>query len=123
MAQGFIIEGRVNGILALSRALGDFALKQAAVTGQVHKSYHPVKGPVSSMPEVHTIDYTPRKIKWVVLGSDGIWDVMEDEDAVKILDDCELRGEVNYAKCLVYEAYGRRSSDNMTAIVIRLYER
>jgi serine/threonine protein phosphatase PrpC len=46
---------RVNGMLALSRALGDFELKSTP-----ELKYDPVKGPVSASPDVITIPDDPR---------------------------------------------------------------
>ena len=66
-----VANGRVNGSLAVSRALGDHNLKGA--TGGVSCAPHVVS---------HTLQPTDRA---VVLASDGLWDVVgegEAQDAV-----------------------------------------
>ena len=55
---------------------------------------------------------------FVVLASDGIWDMLSNEEVGKI---CMTCGDINNAsKQLVEEAFNRGSQDNMTAMVIDL---
>ncbi|XP_076889539.1 putative protein phosphatase 2C 75 [Bidens hawaiensis] len=113
---------RVEGILAMSRAIGDRLLKQW----------------VTSEPE---ISVTKREAgdECLILGSDGLWDVLPGELACTIVHEClggnlenenssaEPRNEGLYpsrsesaATLLVRLALGRRSTDNISAIVIDL---
>ena len=73
-AGGFIHDGRVNGDLSLSRALGDFRHKVVA-------DLPPSKQPVSAEPEVRCTARL-RTDLFVVLACDGVWDVMSSADVV-----------------------------------------
>ncbi len=64
-ARGFVEYGRVNGSLALSRAIGDLEYKKTAYMG-------PTEQMVTALPEIQT-----RKLdegdEFVILACDGIW--------------------------------------------------
>ena len=64
---------RVNGSLAVSRALGDYEYKQVEGKG-------PCEQLVSPEPEVSIIDRDREGDQFVVLACDGIWDVMSNEE-------------------------------------------
>jgi protein phosphatase 1L len=94
---------RVNGMLAVSRALGDTIL-------------HPY---VSSEPDIHgPLNISSNsKSQFMVLACDGVWDVISDEEAVSIvapIPDIELA-----SKRLRDEAFQRGSTDNISVMVIR----
>ena len=63
---------RVNGSLAVSRALGDFEYKMVEGMG-------PTEQLVSPEPEIFSIERSD-KDEFVVLACDGIWDVMNNEE-------------------------------------------
>jgi protein phosphatase 1B len=71
-AGGSVMIQRVNGSLAVSRALGDFEYKTNGDMGQTEQL-------VSPEPDVLSIERDP-KDEFVVLACDGIWDVMSNED-------------------------------------------
>mmetsp|Transcript_21122 Transcript_21122/g.45107 ORF Transcript_21122/g.45107 Transcript_21122/m.45107 type:complete len:324 (+) Transcript_21122:131-1102(+) len=73
-AGGQIINDRVNGMLAMTRALGDHLLKTPALPNDV----------VSNVPDISSTDITPQD-QFVVLACDGIWDVMTDQQAVELV--------------------------------------
>jgi serine/threonine protein phosphatase PrpC len=60
------ISYRVNGILAVARAMGDFALEPY----------------ITSVPDIFHLDITDDE--FVVIACDGIWDVLQDEEVVQI---------------------------------------
>jgi protein phosphatase 1L len=92
---------RVQGILAVSRAIGDKGLKRF----------------VTGTPEIESCLLSSNDV-FVVLASDGIWDMLSNEEVGKI---CMTCGDINNAsKQLVEEAFNRGSQDNMTAMVIDL---
>ena len=66
-AGGFVEEGRVNGMLALSRALGDFEYKNNSMVKTKDQA-------VSPFPDVKTVTITSDS-QFVLLACDGIWDV------------------------------------------------
>ncbi|NXC28767.1 PPM1D phosphatase, partial [Campylorhamphus procurvoides] len=105
--------------LAVARALGDLW------------SYDFYSGEFVVSPEpdtsVHTID--PQKHKYIILGSDGLWNMIPPQDAISMCQDHEekkyLMGEhrQSCAKMLVSRALGRwrqrmLRADNTSAIVI-----
>ena len=65
---GMIMDSRVAGSLAVTRAFGDHALKRDGVTARPH---------------LRRVVLKPTD-KFLVMGSDGIWDVLEDEHACKL---------------------------------------
>jgi protein phosphatase PTC1 len=68
---GIIMDERVGGALAITRAFGDYALKRDGVTAKPSITKHFLK-PAD---------------KFLVIASDGIWDVLEDEDTCKLCRD------------------------------------
>ncbi|XP_010533986.1 PREDICTED: probable protein phosphatase 2C 11 [Tarenaya hassleriana] len=101
-AGGFIIWAgtwRVGGILAVSRAFGDKQLKPYVI----------------AEPEIQEEDIST--VEFIIIASDGLWNVMSNKDAVAIARDI-LDTEAASRK-LVQEAYARGSCDNITCIVVR----
>ena len=73
-AGGFVQEGRVNGSLARSRAIGDLEYKQG-------KSLPPQDQIVTAYPEL--MEQTLREgDEFLVLACDGIWDVLSSQQCV-----------------------------------------
>ena len=101
---------RLNGSLGLSRAIGDRSERPA----------------VSAVPDV-CVERLTEDDEFVVLGTDGLWDVMSTLDVVSFIhallddDDGELTldRDVVAAK-LVEEALRRGSFDNVTVIILWL---
>ena len=73
-AGGFVEDGRVNGMLALSRALGDFEYKN----NPMFKAKDQV---VSAFPDVKIVPITS-DAQFVLLACDGIWDVKTSQEAI-----------------------------------------
>lgn len=94
---------RVAGILATSRALGDYPLKDKRL--------------VIADPDILTFDLRDHKPLFVILASDGLWDTFTNEEAVNFIK--ERLNEPDYgAKSLTLQAYYRGSLDNITVIII-----
>ncbi|KZS20585.1 Alphabet [Daphnia magna] len=72
-AGGSVMIHRVNGSLAVSRALGDFEYKSVEGKG-------PTEQLVSPAPEIYVETRKPDEDQFLVLACDGIWDVMTNED-------------------------------------------
>eukprot|EP01065_Artemidia_motanka_P027027 TRINITY_DN32269_c0_g1_i1.p1 TRINITY_DN32269_c0_g1~~TRINITY_DN32269_c0_g1_i1.p1 ORF type:complete len:329 (+),score=69.22 TRINITY_DN32269_c0_g1_i1:101-988(+) len=70
----FVASGRVNGNLALSRALGDTEFKKNA-------SLPPEAQAITAFPDVVERDLHPDD-EFIVLACDGIWDVMSSDSVV-----------------------------------------
>ncbi|XP_044976370.1 probable protein phosphatase 2C 7 isoform X1 [Hordeum vulgare subsp. vulgare] len=91
---------RVGGVLAMSRAFGDRLLKRFVV----------------AEPEIQEID---DELEYLILASDGLWDVVSNEHAVAF-----VKGEVcpeAAARKLTEIAFARGSTDNITCIVIEFH--
>eukprot|EP00475_Leptophrys_vorax_P000447 TRINITY_DN10246_c0_g1_i1.p1 TRINITY_DN10246_c0_g1~~TRINITY_DN10246_c0_g1_i1.p1 ORF type:complete len:275 (+),score=24.50 TRINITY_DN10246_c0_g1_i1:123-827(+) len=93
---------RVGGVLAVSRAFGDKLLKRYVV----------------AEPEIEEYDVTPED-EFLVLASDGLWDVVKDQDAIEMA--IKLLDAEEAAKFLTQEAYRRGSADNITCVVVRFH--
>lgn len=94
--------GRVNGMLSVSRALGDLFLQPY----------------VSPEPEVRKIDVASSKNQLLILACDGLWDVLSDDEAVTIAAS-ETDPEKGAIK-LRDTALSKFSTDNISVVVIRL---
>ncbi|KAK6623678.1 hypothetical protein RUM43_009530 [Polyplax serrata] len=110
-AGGFIIFNgvwRVGGILATSRALGDYPLK--------YNKY------VIADPDVLTFDLSDHKPQFIILASDGLWDTFSNEEAVAFIK--EHLNEPHFgAKSITFLSYNRGSQDNITVLVINLKDK
>ncbi|KAL4220075.1 Protein phosphatase 1L [Mactra antiquata] len=101
---GFNGVWRVAGILATSRALGDYPLKE--------KSF------VIAEPDILTFDLDEVQPKFLILASDGLWDCFSNEEAVQFI--LERLDEPHFgAKSIILQAYYRGSLDNITVMVIK----
>jgi serine/threonine protein phosphatase PrpC len=86
--------------------------------------WHPTSGPVSTLADVHSIKYSPNHIEWVILASDGLWDVMGHRQLLELLDESRRQDPTaDVAKFLVDEALKMGTEDNTTVIAIRLTQK
>ncbi|KAF8017755.1 hypothetical protein BT93_H2836 [Corymbia citriodora subsp. variegata] len=102
---GLIIDGYINGWLAVTRALGDFYLKPLLIAD----------------PDVQKVILTEDD-EFLIIGCDGIWDVMSSQSAVCLVRQ-GLRRHSDPHQCareLVMEALRLETTDNLTVIVICL---
>ena len=100
---GFVKDGRVGGMLAVSRALGDGVLGDA----------------VNPTPYVRRVELTEDD-SFMILACDGVWDVMSDQTACDIVAP-EIDPLVA-AKKLRDAAFENNSLDNISVIVVFLSE-
>ncbi len=91
---------RVGGVLAVSRAFGDRLLKQYVV----------------AEPEIQE-DTIEEGVDFLILASDGLWDVVTNQEAVSMVLSIEDAQEA--ANKLTEEAYRRGSADNITCLIVR----
>ncbi|CAI7646616.1 unnamed protein product [Penicillium pancosmium] len=101
-AGGLILNNRVNGVLAVTRALGDTYLKDL-VTG------HPYTTETVIQPDAD---------EFIILACDGLWDVCSDQEAVDLIRN--VQDAQHASKILVDHALARFSTDNLSCMVIRL---
>lgn len=102
-AGGVVYLGRLFGILAVSRSIGDKELKIRR------------RGILISDPEVTEHEVTEDGV--LVLASDGLWDVLSNEDVGQMLMSTRIITDKT-AQLLVEKAAERGSLDDITAIVI-----
>ncbi|KAI1754149.1 phosphatase 2C-like domain-containing protein [Xylaria castorea] len=100
-AGGLVLNNRVNGVLAVTRALGDTYMKDL-VTG------HPYTTETVIQPEVD---------EFIIIACDGLWDVCSDQEAVDLIRD--KTDAVTASKLLVDHALARFSTDNLSCMIIR----
>ncbi|RKF81888.1 Protein phosphatase 2C-like protein 1 [Golovinomyces cichoracearum] len=100
-AGGLILNNRVNGVLAVTRALGDNYMKDL-VTG------HPYTTETVIQPDID---------EFLVLACDGIWDVCTDQEAVNLVR--EINEPTSAAKRLVDYALAHFSTDNLSCMIVR----
>ncbi|KAL5211813.1 hypothetical protein ABZP36_022660 [Zizania latifolia] len=93
---------RVGGVLAMSRAFGNRLLKPFVVA-EPEIQEEPVNG----------------DLECLVLASDGLWDVVENEEAVSLAKTEDLPESA--ARKLTEIAYSRGSADNITCIVVQFH--
>ncbi len=101
-AGGSIIFNRVNGELIVTRAFGDHKLKESGVSHE---------------PSIY------KKIlndddKWLIMASDGIWDVISESDLKEA--NKTIRSSDEFTRYLCKLAVSRGSRDNISCLVIRL---
>lgn len=82
-AGGSVMIQRVNGSLAVSRALGDFEYKNVQGKG-------PCEQLVSPEPEIQVIERTELD-EFLVLACDGVWDVMSNDELMSYIRHCMQR--------------------------------
>uniref|UniRef100_A0A914P108 protein-serine/threonine phosphatase n=1 Tax=Panagrolaimus davidi TaxID=227884 RepID=A0A914P108_9BILA len=73
-AGGWVEFNRVNGNLALSRALGDFAFKR-------NNTKLPKDQVVTAYPDISSCELT-KDVEFIVIACDGIWDCMSNDEVV-----------------------------------------
>eukprot|EP00931_Biecheleriopsis_adriatica_P058618 TRINITY_DN34938_c0_g1_i1.p1 TRINITY_DN34938_c0_g1~~TRINITY_DN34938_c0_g1_i1.p1 ORF type:complete len:258 (-),score=48.55 TRINITY_DN34938_c0_g1_i1:118-891(-) len=112
---GKIVGGRVGADLAISRSLGDHRLKG--------------KG-VSCKPDVCSFNVAEGHV--LIVATDGLWDVVSDEEACEIVESCVKRAEEmdasqqdvlawlrdHTAQALVDKAMRLGTQDNILALVV-----
>lgn len=115
---GFVFKGRVGGMLAVSRAFGDFGLKRSR---EIPDGYAGKSGWVSPVPVVtHTL-LEPERQYCLVLACDGLFDVMTNDEVGTWVKDYEVDStESSPSLCtsLVLEALSRHSKDNVSVLTV-----
>jgi len=100
-AGGFIVLNRVNGILAVTRSLGDCAMKEYVIGEPYTQDIKLEAG------DTH-----------LILACDGLWDVCSDQEAVELIS-----GETDpdsMAKKLLIHALKNGTTDNVSVMTIIL---
>eukprot|EP00095_Tigriopus_kingsejongensis_P002611 maker-scaffold302_size216161-snap-gene-1.13 protein:Tk02611 transcript:maker-scaffold302_size216161-snap-gene-1.13-mRNA-1 annotation:"probable protein phosphatase 2c" len=127
---GNIKENRVGGVLIPTRCFGDFLLKS-----EIEKPAW--KQVISAVPQIVSFKLSSNW-DFVVVGSDGVWDAMSNQDMVtyvktKLSAMCASQSSrdkvvlsslceeiLDHCCAKTVERYGKNSCDNMTIIIIWL---
>ncbi|XP_053598809.1 probable protein phosphatase CG10417 [Microplitis demolitor] len=114
-------DGRVNGGLNLSRALGDHAYKQNTKLPAQDQM-------ISAMPDVRHVKVDPQRDDFLILACDGIWNFMTSAEVVKFVQErinTENKSlssicEELFDHCLAPDTCGDGTGcDNMTAVIVK----
>ncbi|XP_032513613.1 probable protein phosphatase CG10417 isoform X3 [Danaus plexippus] len=114
-------DGRINGGLNLSRAIGDHSYKQ-------NKELNAKEQMITALPDVKTLQLEPEKDQFMVLACDGIWNFMSSQDVCDFIlprlaegrDRLSQICEEMFDHCLAPSTMGDGTGcDNMTAIIVR----
>uniref|UniRef100_A0A182X3B6 protein-serine/threonine phosphatase n=1 Tax=Anopheles quadriannulatus TaxID=34691 RepID=A0A182X3B6_ANOQN len=117
-AGGYVEYNRVNGYLALSRALGDFGLKR-------NKQIEAKEQMVTAYPDVEEREVS-EGWDFLVIACDGIWDVLSSQAVLEFVQEEIAQGiypqqicENLMMRCLAPDCQmGGIGGDNMTVIVV-----
>ena len=99
---GIVYMGRVFGQLMLSRAFGDWEIKRFGVITDPH---------------VTRINITDND-KYVIVATDGIWDVLDDKDVYLLANNIDNSKEL--CNIIIQKALEKGSTDNISCFVIKL---
>lgn len=100
---GVVLNDRVGGVLAITRAFGDHSLQKEGVIAKPYIKKHVLK----------SID------KFLVIASDGVWDSMEDQEAVNFCKDEFSTKDI--AQAIVKSALDKGSKDNTSCMVLKFH--
>ncbi|KAJ0942160.1 putative protein-serine/threonine phosphatase transcription factor DBP family [Helianthus annuus] len=109
---GFVEDGYLNGQLAVTRAIGNWHIK-----GLKEMDDH--IGPLSAEPELKLTTLT-KEDEFLIIGSDGIWDVFRNQNAVDFVRR-RLQDHNDVKRCckeMVEEAMKRGADDNLTVVIV-----
>jgi protein phosphatase PTC1 len=100
---GFIINGRVNGQIVITRSLGDHLMKDYII-GEPYLQYEKLTD----------------KDTHLVVACDGLWDVCDDQGAVDFVLKYPDADAAELSKRLLVKALQDGSTDNLSIIVVKL---
>ncbi|KAI8331570.1 phosphatase 2C-like domain-containing protein [Chlamydoabsidia padenii] len=98
---GFMMNNRVNGVLAVTRSLGDSVMKEFVVGD----------------PYTTTTELVEDQDEFMILACDGLWDVCDDQVAVDLIKD--IKDPQMASRTLLEHALANFSTDNLSVMVIR----
>jgi len=102
-AGGFIIHGRVNGQIIITRSLGDHLMKEFII-GDPYL-YH---------------EQLSEKDTHLIVACDGLWDVVDDQPACQFVLENDKLPAPEISKKLLIKALQDGTTDNLSIMVIKL---
>lgn len=110
---------RVNGVLAVSRAFGDFdfkySRKQPAISNRSDPILYNPQGPVSVIPDITRVNLVSPF--YILLASDGLYDVFSSQNAVNLI--LQSENIINSCQSIVDQAR-KGTTDDITVIISQL---
>ena len=100
---GVVFQGRVFGSLMLTRSFGDKEMKQYGILGE---------------PYIYSC-FLGEKDLYVIVASDGVWDVISSEDLFNMSNKEKISSE-ELAKNIVKTAIDKGTNDNVTCLIVKL---
>lgn len=114
-AGGYVSMRRVDGDLAVSRALGDFQYKDRT-------DLPPEEQKVTSKPDLMVYPRDYQKDEFIVVACDGIWDVVSNDDCIQMVRQIFEEGESDIGKVceeVLDLCLEKNSRDNMTSLIVK----
>jgi len=102
-AGGFIVNGRVNGQIMITRSLGDHLMKDFIIAD-----------PFVSHQKLTDVDTC------LIIACDGLWDVVEPQGAIDFIAQYPNAGADELSKRLLVKALQDGSTDNLSVCVVKL---
>ncbi|KAG7663024.1 MgPP2CL-1 [[Candida] subhashii] len=101
---GLIMKNRVNGVLAVTRSLGDSYMKDLVI----------------GKPFTTATEVTPDD-EYIILACDGVWDVISDSKACSLVTELFSKGYDAHgaAKKLCQLAMDNSTTDNVTVMIVK----
>lgn len=99
-----IFRQRVFGSLFLTRSFGDMEFKKEGLT---------------AIPFITKINSDKSNVKYVIIASDGIWDVVDDKQLFTLSKELKNGTSEEFCNNLVNYAMEKGSNDNISCIIIR----
>jgi serine/threonine protein phosphatase PrpC len=115
-AGGVVRMKRIDGDLAVSRGFGDFRFKLNGNASNYEQK-------VISIPEIIVYPRDDEKDEFLVIGCDGIWDVLDNPTCGEIVRDKMKEGKTDLGQIceeMLEECFERQSKDNMTISIVTL---
>ena len=132
LAEGFVdnSNSRLNGVLSLSRAIGDLEYKKS-------EWLKPEDQIITANPDVSSVNIT--NVDYILIGCDGIWESKDNKDVVgaidaKVFDDGD-EGDCKYSEAIekLFKELirkpnqqgdkGSKGNDNMTLIIVKVKDK
>ena len=102
-----VFNGRVFGCLCLTRTFGDTDFKEFGIDCE---------------PYIKKISINKDNIKYIVIASDGIWDIVDDKQLFKIQNELKTGNSEEFCNNLVEYSLNGGSNDNISCIVLKFGE-
>jgi len=134
-AGGWIDDGRVCGILAVSRAFGDADYKGEGLHRMLNRGVQDgywteefaaaakfTADPVLSEPDVLEMAISPEEDDFLVVATDGLWDVIGSQEVCNLVRNDLRRGKhpEEISQRLTTVALRRHTADNVAVVVVDL---